>query len=275
MALFGAPLTQEDHVRRAMLAALAVQRALGGGERRDAGQLNVPVRIGIHTGTVVFGPIADKLAARLHGDRRHRQCRRPAAAGGRAGDDPGERSDPPAGSGLCARRTGRAARPKGKDEPIMAYRLLGVSHRRSGLRQSLRRARRLSSTARASSRSCTISCSRSKAATAKRSASSASPASASPGSLAEFHRQLAEGRVTWVEGRCVSYGTAIPYWLLLDLLRSNCGMSRPTPPKRSSRRSARVCKRSGWIPTGQSRASSSFGGQGGRQRRRRCRTPKR
>src|SRR5207249_6250700 len=29
--------------------------------------------------------------------------------------------------------------------------------------------------------------------------------------LAEFHRQLSPGRTTWVEGRCVSYGTAIPY----------------------------------------------------------------
>ena len=49
--------------------------------------------------------------------------------------------------------------------------------------------------------------------------------------LAEFHRQLARGRVTWVEGRCVSYGTAIPYWLLLDLLRSNCGIVETDTPE--------------------------------------------
>ena len=29
MALFGAPVTQEDHVRRALLAALAIQQAFG------------------------------------------------------------------------------------------------------------------------------------------------------------------------------------------------------------------------------------------------------
>src|SRR5262249_37740184 len=45
MALFGAPLAYEDHVRRCLLAAVAIQRALSGVE---GGQLDLPVRMGIH-----------------------------------------------------------------------------------------------------------------------------------------------------------------------------------------------------------------------------------
>ena len=48
--------------------------------------------------------------------------------------------------------------------------------------------------------------------------------------LAEFRRRVADGRVTWVEGRCLSYGTAIPYLLALDILRSNCGIVETDAP---------------------------------------------
>lgn len=38
--------------------------------------------------------------------------------------------------------------------------------------------------------------------------------------LSEFRDLVcAEGSVTWLEGRCVSYGQALPYWLFRDLLR--------------------------------------------------------
>src|SRR6202035_3369227 len=49
--------------------------------------------------------------------------------------------------------------------------------------------------------------------------------------LSEFRRQFAAERVTWIEGRCVSYGTAIPYLLMLDLLRSNCGILESDTPE--------------------------------------------
>ena len=44
------------------MAAIAIRRALGGdGEVADTGGLNLPVRIGIHSGPVVFGPIGENL----------------------------------------------------------------------------------------------------------------------------------------------------------------------------------------------------------------------
>src|SRR6266404_3598525 len=228
MAVFGAPVTQEDHVQRALLAALGVQRALGGvadpllAQGKD--KLDLPVRIGIHTGSVVFGPIADELSMddTVIGDTAGVAARLQQAA------EPG--------TILLSEATRRLAQSfarlepvgpltlKGKGEPMAAYRLLGVSHRRSGLRESgsghlttfvdryselavldnfLRQVE--------NGRSQTIGV-------------VGEPGIGKSRLLAEFRQQLARGRVTWVEGRCVSYGTGIPYWLLLDLLRSNCGI---------------------------------------------------
>src|SRR5262249_30347194 len=62
MALFGAPVTQEDHVRRALLAAVAIQRAFD--DQPSTGRVvaaQVPVRMGIHSGPVVFGPVSGGL----------------------------------------------------------------------------------------------------------------------------------------------------------------------------------------------------------------------
>jgi transcriptional regulator with AAA-type ATPase domain/predicted ATPase len=39
--------------------------------------------------------------------------------------------------------------------------------------------------------------------------------------LHEFRQSLGRGRVTWVEGRCVSYGSTVPYAPLLALIRHN------------------------------------------------------
>jgi class 3 adenylate cyclase/tetratricopeptide (TPR) repeat protein len=227
MALFGAPLAYEDHVRRCLFAALAIQQTLGASE---GGQLDVlPVRFGIHSGPVVFGPLVEELPGHVTaiGDTTNVAARLQQAA--------------ESGTILLSEATRRLAHSfsrvepigplilKGKDEPIMAYRLLGVSHQRSGLREtgsghlttfvdryselgilhsSLRQVE--------NGRSLTIGV-------------VGEPGIGKSRLLAEFHQQLDGGRVNWVEGRCVSYGTAIPYWLLLDLLRSNCGITETDP----------------------------------------------
>src|SRR5215471_21753800 len=136
MALFGAPLTHEDHVRRALLAAVAIQRALRGeGDAADTDPLDLPVRIGINSGPVVFGPVGGDLAMdpTVIGDTANVAARLQQAA------EPGTILLSEA-TRLLAQDYARIEPVgplvlKGKAEPTSAYRLLGVSHRRSGLRE--------------------------------------------------------------------------------------------------------------------------------------------
>ncbi len=225
MALFGAPLTHEDHVRRALLAALAIQRTLSeGGEAADPDRAELAVRIGIHTGPVVFGPITEKLPMEytVIGDTANVAARLEQTA------EPG--------TILVSETTHRLAEGyarvepvgplilKGKPEPISAYRLLGVSHRRSGLRESTP-ARMAAFVNRENELAILNNFLRQ----VENGHGQAVGLVGEPGIgksrvLSEFRRQVTDGRVTWVEGRCLSYGTAIPYLLILDLLRSNCGI---------------------------------------------------
>jgi class 3 adenylate cyclase/tetratricopeptide (TPR) repeat protein len=63
MALFGAPIAHEDAPRRAIHAALAIQQALRDyGKQLERGRgLNLRMRIGVNSGTVVVGKIGDDL----------------------------------------------------------------------------------------------------------------------------------------------------------------------------------------------------------------------
>jgi adenylate cyclase len=63
MALFGAPISHEDHAVRGVAAALAMQRAVhayAAALRRERG-IELAVRIGLNTGPVVVGKIGDDL----------------------------------------------------------------------------------------------------------------------------------------------------------------------------------------------------------------------
>jgi class 3 adenylate cyclase len=60
MALFGAPVAHEDHARRAVLAALGIQRAIAE-HRADFHGTELRLRVGLNTGPVVVGKIGDNL----------------------------------------------------------------------------------------------------------------------------------------------------------------------------------------------------------------------
>src|SRR5262245_48267151 len=63
MALFGAPIAHEESPRRAVLAALGIQRAIQdfGRELQAQRHVRLQMRIGLHTGLVVVGKIGDDL----------------------------------------------------------------------------------------------------------------------------------------------------------------------------------------------------------------------
>jgi len=48
--------------------------------------------------------------------------------------------------------------------------------------------------------------------------------------LYEFRRSLGARQITYLEGRCLSYGASIPYLPILDLVRANCGIQDGEAP---------------------------------------------
>ncbi len=115
MALVGVPQTHEDHARRAVLAALGVQRLLGE-DLPDLQGLDAPLqaRIGLNTGLVVVGNLGDDLETDFTaiGDTINVAARLESLA------EPGEilisEFDRPAGDRLRARRGGGPARGQGQ-----------------------------------------------------------------------------------------------------------------------------------------------------------------
>jgi class 3 adenylate cyclase len=232
LALFGAPVTHEDHVRRALLAAVAIRQAFS--EDDETGplkRLNLRVRIGIHSGPVIFGSIGDRLPMdhTVIGDTANIAARLQQAA------DPGTilLSD---ATRLLAQDFARVEPVgplvlKGKAEPIVAYRLLDVSHRRPGLRESAP-ARASAFVNRESELAILSNLLRQvESGRGQMIGIAGEPGIGKSRLLAEFHRQIGPGRVFWVGGRCLSYGTQIPYLLALDLLRSNWGIGEADTPE--------------------------------------------
>jgi class 3 adenylate cyclase/tetratricopeptide (TPR) repeat protein len=231
MAIFGAPRTQEDHVRRALLAALGIRQALGGGSAaHDSDRLDLPIHIGIHTGPVVFGPIGGSFAIETAiGDTANFAAHLQQAAG------PGiillsEATRLAAQSYARVEPVGPLA-VKGKAEPIPAYRLIGVS-----LRRAARDGAMPEQTTSFVDRTSEVAALQQLLEQAESGRGRAVGIVGEPGIgksriIDEVRRRLAPGRATWVEGRCLSYGAAVPYLLALDLLRSNCAIVETDTPE--------------------------------------------
>ena len=189
------------------------------------------MRIGIHSGPVVFGPVADRFPMDYTaiGDTANVAARIQQAA------EPAtillsEATYELAQSYALVEPVGPLVL-KGKADPITAYRLLDVSQARAALRPSTA-ARRTTFVNRQSDLAVLNNVLRQVESGHRQAVDIVGePGIGKSRLLAEFRWQLASERVTWIEGRCVSYGAAIPYLLMLDLLRSNCGILETDTPE--------------------------------------------
>jgi class 3 adenylate cyclase/tetratricopeptide (TPR) repeat protein len=232
MALFGAPLAREDHARRAVLAALGIQRALLEPTRKQPRAPDeLDVRMGINTGLVVVGKIGDNLrmdytavGGTTHVASRLEQLAAP-------------------GSIVISEATYRLVRGyvrvadlgelavKGKADPVHAYRVLGPGPRRSRL-EAPDGAHTLTPFV---GREHELGVLRDLLARAEAGKGQVVGivGESGVGKSRLFHEFRARQRgrpVTFLEGRCLSYGSGIPYVPVLDILRGSCGITETDGP---------------------------------------------
>jgi class 3 adenylate cyclase/tetratricopeptide (TPR) repeat protein len=232
MALFGAPIAHEDHARRAVLAALDIRsaiesHAMAGSPGSD---VHLTLRMGLHTGFVVVGAIGDNLRMDYTavGDVTHLAARLQQLA------EPGRILLSDATARLVGdevRLESRGPTPiRGRTEPVVVHELTGRGTRRVGPAAPGRssslfvgREREL--------RTLTDLLSEVEAGRGHAASVVGEPGTGKSRLVFEFTRALGERGITRFEGRCLSYGGAIPYVPVLDLLRSVSGIADTDTPE--------------------------------------------
>ncbi len=224
MALFGAPIAHEDSARRAVHAALAIQRALSEHGRRLQAErgLTVAMRIGLNSGPVVVGRIGDDLRMDYTavGDTTNLAARMQQAA--RPGTVVVTEATHKAVEGFFETRDLGLLAVKGH-EAAHAFEVLRPRGSRSridigqerGLTTFVGRERELA-----------LLVDRFREAAAGRGQVVFVAGDAGIGKsrlLYELRRALGDLAlpVTWLEGQCVSFGQSIPFLPLVDLLRKS------------------------------------------------------
>jgi class 3 adenylate cyclase/tetratricopeptide (TPR) repeat protein len=237
MALVGAPVAHEDHARRALLAALGIRRRLEQEPlARDADGEPLAVRMGINSGMVVLGSLGDGLALDFTaiGDAINVAARLEAAAA------PGEilisEATAHMVSGYVRTEPLGPMDLRGKEIPVVAHRVVGHGRRRSPLRETggaglstfVGRERQLSAL-------------NNLVHEMREGRGQVVGVVGDPGMgksrlASEFRRGLVGERLTILEGRCLSYGAAVPWVPVADIVRANCRISDIDSPEEVARK---------------------------------------
>src|SRR5215813_10631686 len=229
MALFGAPVAHEDHARRAVLAALGLQRSLRGRGSQPLPGLppgeDLSVRMGLNTGLVVVGSIGDNLRMDYTavGDTTNLAARLQQVA------EPDtiliSETTRRLVQGVICLEALPAIQVKGKAKLVTRYKVLGLGPRRAPLAE---REERALSPFVGRERELTTLEDLLVQVEGGHGQVVGVVGEAGVGKsrlLYECRHRLAEKRVTYLEGRCLSYGSAMPYHPIIDIVRHNCGIT--------------------------------------------------
>ena len=225
MALFGAPIAHEDHARRAVQAALGIQRALDAYRyelERDRG-IHFRVRQGLNTGLVVVGSIGTDLRMDYTavGDTTNVAARllQTAEAGQLVISEAVHRLV----KGFFHTQALGDRVLKGKAETVPAWEVLSAQETRSRL--DVEAERGLTPLfGRDTELAVLADCfEKTRARQGQMVFIVGEPGIGKSRLLYEFRKRIGD-RATWQEGRCVSFGQSIPFHPLIDSLRRSFGI---------------------------------------------------
>src|SRR5262245_36772607 len=223
LAVFGAPVAQEDHARRALLAAWGLHQRLAASRRGDPAAEPLTACLGLHTGLMALGGVGDAQGATAV-----------------VGDLPltvealQEHIAP--GMLLCTEATARllwrAVRLEevapvpvpGQPRPVRTYQVLGLYSQDVAGAQAERRT--LSPFVGRAHELATLHAVLAQMVGGRGQAMGivGEPGIGKSRLLMEWRQQLQAHRMAYLEGRCLSYGSATPYLPVLDWLRAHCGI---------------------------------------------------
>ena len=224
MALFGAPIAHEDHARRAVRAALGIERALAGFQRELTSRgIMFRARQGLNTGLVVVGSIGGDLRMDYTavGDTTNVAARLQQVG------EPGRVTISEATYRLVrgyfeTRRIGDIHL-KGKAEPVAAWEVVGAHETRTRLEVESERGL---TTFVGREREITVLLDAFERARGGEGQALFLVGDAGIGKsrlLLELRRRVGD-TATWQEGHCLSFGNAMAFHPLIDLVRRRFGI---------------------------------------------------
>jgi class 3 adenylate cyclase/tetratricopeptide (TPR) repeat protein len=224
MALFGAPIALEDAPQRAIRSALAIHREINKFSEQVKSEKRIPsikMRIGIHTGSVVFGTLGSDLTIEFKavGDTVNLASRMEGLA------EPGTtyvtEDTFKLTEGFFRFEALGDKKVKGKEEPVKVYQVIAPSTRRTrfdvsaerGLTPFVGRGRELELLLDGFERV--------KAGKGQAFSIVSEAGCGKSRLLYEFRKAVANEDVNFLEGRCLSYSRGVAYHPVIDILKSN------------------------------------------------------